>query len=97
MLLAFGSSWLFLCSYLVYHSQVGTVRFQGRGLVRIFYLIILMSHTVLAVVIVPMALFTLYRAWQGRFELHRRIARCTLPMWLYVSLTGVLLYWMLYH
>jgi putative membrane protein len=97
MLLAFGSSMLFLSSYIVYHSRVGAVRFQGQGLIQILYLVILMSHTTLAAAIVPMALFTLYRAWRGRFEPHRRIARYTLPIWLYVSLTGVLIYWILYH
>lgn len=97
MLSAFGSSVLFLISYLTYHLQVGSVRFQGRGWMRAIYFAVLLSHTTLAVVIVPLVVVTLARALKGSFEAHRRIARRTLPLWLYVSITGVLVYWMLYH
>ena len=97
MLSAFTSSTIFLISYLVYHARVGSVRFQGAGWSRPVYFALLLSHTVLAVAIVPLALTTLSRALGGRFEAHRRIARRTLPLWLYVSLTGVLVYFMLYH
>jgi uncharacterized membrane protein YozB (DUF420 family) len=97
MLLAFASSMLFLFSYLTYHAQVGSVRFRGSGPVRTLYFSILISHTLLAAIIVPLALTTLYRAWKARFEKHRRIARWTLPAWLYVSVTGVVIYWMLYR
>jgi putative membrane protein len=97
MLSAFGVSALFLVSYLVYHAQAGSVPFQGRGWVRPVYFALLLSHIVLAAVIVPLALTTIHRAWTGRFDRHRRIARWTLPIWLYVSVTGVLIYLMLYH
>ncbi|HEY7515628.1 MAG TPA: DUF420 domain-containing protein [Vicinamibacteria bacterium] len=96
MLAAFGSSALFLISYLVYHFQVGSVRFQGEGLLRTVYLAILLSHTVLATLVVPLVLATLFRALRGRFEAHRSLARYTLPIWAYVSVTGVVVYWMLY-
>jgi len=97
MLSAFASSTLFLVSYLAYHFQVGSVSFQGRGWVRPLYFSILISHTVLAVAVVPMALRTLFLAARERFEEHRWWARRTLPLWLYVSLTGVVVYWMLYR
>jgi uncharacterized membrane protein YozB (DUF420 family) len=97
MLAAVACSVLFLVSYLAYHFQVGSVRFQGRGLLRTVYLSILLSHTVLAVVIVPLVLVTLTRALQQRFDPHRRVARITLPLWGYVSVTGVVVYWMLYR
>jgi len=97
MLGALACSTLFLCSYLVYHAQVGSVRFQGRGAVRAVYFAILISHTILAVAVVPLALVTLVRALQARFDRHRRIARITLPVWGYVSVTGVIVYWMLYR
>ncbi|MBI2358053.1 MAG: DUF420 domain-containing protein [Deltaproteobacteria bacterium] len=97
MLSASGTSALFLISYLVYHFQVGSVPFQGQGPVRTVYFAILVSHTILAAAIVPLALLTLYRALKGSFERHRRIARWTLPLWLYVSVTGVIVYWMLYR
>jgi uncharacterized membrane protein YozB (DUF420 family) len=96
MLAAFGTSSLFLISYLVYHFQVGSVRFQGEGLLRTVYLAILLSHTVLATLVVPLVLATLFRALRGRFEAHRSLARYTLPIWAYVSVTGVVVYWMLY-
>jgi putative membrane protein len=97
MLTAFGLSSLFLITYLLHHIQVGSVKFQGTGLIRTVYLALLVPHIVLAAVIVPMALFTIYRGWTGRIELHRKVARITLPLWLYVSASGVAIYWMLYH
>ena len=98
MLAALGCSSLFLVSYLVYHFSVGAVtRFQGPAPVRRVYLAILVSHTILATAVVPLAIVTLVRALRERFDRHRRIARITLPIWLYVSVTGVVVYWMLYH
>lgn len=97
MLSAFAVSVLFLTSYLIYHAQVGSVRFQGTGWIRPVYFTLLISHTVLAAVVPVMAIMTLYRAWKGRFERHRALARYTLPLWLYVSVTGVVVYVMLYH
>ena len=97
MLAALCCSSLFLVSYLVYHAQVGSVRFRGQGPVRTVYFAILISHTILAVTVVPLALVTLVRALQARFDRHRRIARITLPIWGYVSVTGVIVYWMLYR
>lgn len=99
MIGAFATSTLFLISYLIYHlpSRFGSVRFTGSGGVRIVYFTILISHTILAAVIVPLVLITLSRAWKAQFEKHKRIARWTLPLWLYVSVTGVVIYWMLYQ
>jgi uncharacterized membrane protein YozB (DUF420 family) len=97
MLSALGCSALFLVSYLVYHSQVGSVRFTGQGGVRAVYFTVLISHTVLAVLIVPLVLVTVFRAWRGRFPAHRAIARVTLPLWAWVSVSGVMVYWMLYR
>jgi uncharacterized membrane protein YozB (DUF420 family) len=97
MLAAVTSSALFLTSYLYYHAQVGSVRFQGRGPVRAAYFAILISHTILAAAIVPLVITTLRRALRKDFEAHRRIARLTLPLWAYVSVTGVVIYWMLYR
>jgi uncharacterized membrane protein YozB (DUF420 family) len=97
MLAAFGCSTLFLVSYLTYHFQVGSVRFQGQGPIRTAYFTILLTHTVLAVVIVPLVLITLNHGLRERFDRHRRIARWTMPLWLYVSVTGVVIYWMLYR
>ncbi len=97
MLAAFTSSILFLISYVTYHVDVGSVPFQGQGWVRPLYFTILFSHVILAAIIVPLALVTLYRALKGRFDRHRRIARWTLPLWLYVSVSGVVVYLMLYH
>jgi putative membrane protein len=96
MVAAFVVSSVFLASYLYYHYQVGSVAFTGQGWVRAVYFAILITHIVLAAVILPLALTTLYRALRGRWELHKRIARLTLPVWLYVSVTGVVIYWMLY-
>jgi uncharacterized membrane protein YozB (DUF420 family) len=97
MLAALASSTLFLISYVVYHLQVGSVRFTLTGPIRAVYFFILITHVVLAIVIVPLVIATSLRAFRRRFEAHRRIARVTLPLWGYVSVTGVLVYWMLYH
>jgi putative membrane protein len=97
MLSAFASSMLFLASYLVYHYQVGSVPFKGQGGIRLVYFTILLTHTILATTVVPLALVTLFRAFKERFDGHRRIARWTFPIWLYVSVTGVIVYWMLYR
>jgi uncharacterized membrane protein YozB (DUF420 family) len=97
MISAFCVSSAFLASYLVYHYRVGHVAFQGQGWVRPVYFVLLLTHTVLAVVIVPMILVTLRRAWLERFDRHRIIARWTLPLWLYVSVTGVIVYLMVYQ
>jgi putative membrane protein len=94
---ALSVSILFLISYLTYHSQHGSTRFTGQGIVRPIYFTILLTHTVLAAVIVPFVIVTVLRAKRGDFLRHKRIARWTLPMWLYVSVTGVLVYLMLYH
>jgi putative membrane protein len=94
---ALSVSVLFLISYLTYHSQHGATRFQGQGIVRPIYFTILTTHTILAVVIVPFVIVTFRRAKRGEFLRHKSIARWTLPMWLYVSITGVLVYVMLYH
>lgn len=97
MISALATSSLFLVCYLTYHYFHGVTRFSGQGAVRPFYFALLGSHTVLAAAIVPMVLGTLYRALRQRFEQHKRLARWTLPLWLYVSITGVAVYWMLYH
>ncbi len=97
MLSAFTTSMIFLVCYLTYHYFHGTTHFREQGAVRSFYFALLGSHTVLAAVIVPLALTTLYRALRHRFPQHKRIARWTLPIWLYVSVTGVVVYLMLYH
>jgi putative membrane protein len=96
MLTAFGCSILFLISYLIYHYQVGSVPFRGQGWIRPVYFSILLTHTILATAVVPLALITLNRALRDRLDAHRRIARWTFPIWLYVSVTGVVVYWMLY-
>jgi putative membrane protein len=97
MLGAFIVSICFLASYLIYHYHVGSVRFPWGGWVRGVYLAILATHTALAAAVPPLAIVTLSRAVRGRFDRHRRIARWTLPIWFYVSITGVVVYWMLYH
>lgn len=97
MITAVVTSALFLTSYLYYHAHVGSVHFQGTGWSRPLYFTLLISHVLLAVVIVPMVLITLTRALRERFDRHRAIARWTFPLWLYVSVTGVLVYFMLYH
>ncbi len=97
MVIAFTTSALFLVSYLVYHVNVGSVPFTGRGPVRVVYFTVLISHVVLAALILPMALMTLRRALRRQFDRHAALARWTLPMWIYVSVTGVVVYWMLYR
>ena len=97
MLAAFACSVLFLTSYLIYHAQVGSVRFPGQGTLRTVYLSILLTHTVLAAAVPFLAVITLTRGLRGRFAQHRAIARVTLPIWMYVSVTGVVIYWMLYQ
>ena len=96
MLTALGCSTLFLISYLIYHYHVGSVPFKGTGWLRPVYFTILITHTILATAVVPLASITLTRALRERFDAHRRIARWTFPIWLYVSVTGVIVYWMLY-
>ena len=97
MTAALACSVLFLVSYLAYHAQVGSVRFTGTGTVRTVYFVILLTHTVLAAVVAPLAVITFLLARKGRLETHRRLARWTLPLWLYVSVTGVAVYVMLYR
>ena len=97
MLAAVACSAVFLVSYLTYHFHVGSVRFQGQGPIRTVYFAILISHTILAATIVPLVLITVSHGLRERFDRHRRIARVTLPLWAYVSVTGVVIYWMLYR
>jgi len=97
MLAACTTSILFLTSYLIYHYNVGSVKFQHQGPIRAVYFTVLISHTLLAVTVAPMAILTLYRALKGQLPKHRKLARITLPIWLYVSATGVIVYLMLYH
>jgi uncharacterized membrane protein YozB (DUF420 family) len=96
MTAAFTVSCLFLVCYLVYHAQAGSVRFQKTGTIRTVYLSILATHTVLAAAVPVLAIVTLRRGLRGKYDRHRKIARWTLPVWLYVSVTGVVVYWMLY-
>src|ERR1700749_26274 len=97
MIAAFLTSTAFLISYLAYHYRVGHVAFQGQGLIRPIYFILLLTHTVLAAAIVPMIIVTLRRAWVQKFDKHRIIARWTFPLWLYVSVTGLMVYLMVYQ
>jgi uncharacterized membrane protein YozB (DUF420 family) len=97
MISAFTASTVFLVSYLLYHYRVGHVAFRGQGWIRPVYFVLLTSHTILAVVIVPMILITLRRALLARFDKHKIIARWTLPLWFYVSVTGVIVYLMVYQ
>ena len=97
MVSALGSSTLFLISYLTYHYFTGSRRFAGTGLVRSAYLLLLFTHTVLAAAIVPLVTVTLYRALRRDFRRHKSLARWTFPLWMYVSVTGVVVYWMLYR
>ncbi len=97
MITAFGVSAVFLVCYIAYHLQVGDVRFQGHGAVRPLYFSILISHIILAGLTLPLAIFTMARALRKRFDAHRRIARWTWPVWIYVSVTGVIVYLMVYH
>ena len=97
MLGALATSALFLMSYLTYHYYVGSMPFRGQGWVRPLYFAILISHTILAAAIVPLVLITLSRAWKADFVRHARLARWTWPIWMYVSVTGVIIYMMLYQ
>ena len=97
MIAAVVSSLVFLCSYLYYHAHVGSIHFQGQGWSRPVYFTILISHTLLAITIVPMVIITLSRGLRARYDRHRAIARWTFPLWLYVSVTGVIVYFMLYQ
>ena len=97
MLCAFGSSTLFLISYVIYHAQAGSRPFTGQGAIRYVYFTILISHVILAAAILPMAISTLSRGLRGRYVEHKRIARWTFPTWMYVSVTGVIVYLMLYQ
>ncbi len=97
MIAAFSVSTLFLVSYLTYHATAGVTGFQGTGAIRIVYFAVLFSHTVLAAAVPPLAVLSLWRGLNGRFGSHKRVARWTLPIWLYVSITGVVVYAMLYH
>lgn len=97
MVSALVSSALFLTCYVVYHANIGSKPFPGTGAVRLVYFVILVTHVVLAAAIVPLVIMTVLRGWRGDFGRHVRIARWTLPLWLYVSVTGVVIYWMLYR
>ncbi len=97
MVSAFGVSVVFLISYLTYHANAGATRFTSQGVVRFVYFPILISHTILAALVPVLAVVTLRRAIRGDYDEHRRLARWTLPVWLYVSVTGVIVYLMLYH
>jgi uncharacterized membrane protein YozB (DUF420 family) len=97
MISALVTSSLFLICYLYYHAHVGSVRFQGQGWYRPLYFTILLTHTVLAAAVVPLVIITLTRALRERYDRHRAVARWTYPIWMYVSVTGVVIYLMLYH
>ena len=97
MIGAFAASSLFLVCYVVYHAQVGSVRFTRQGFVRPLYFTILITHVTLAAVVLPLAIVTLSRGLSSRYPQHRRVARWTFPIWLYVSVTGVLVYVLLYQ
>ena len=97
MVTACATSTLFLTSYVIYHANVGSVAFTGQGAVRLVYFTVLISHVALAVLILPLAVMTLSRALRRQFDRHAALARWTLPIWIYVSVTGVVVYWMLYQ
>ena len=97
MIAAFVTSSIFLVCYVVYHAQVGSVRFTRQGFVRPLYFTILVTHVTMAAVVLPMAIVTLTRGLKGRYPQHRRLARWTFPIWMYVSVTGVLVYVLLYQ
>lgn len=97
MIAALATSTLFLISYVIYHANAGSRPFTGEGAVRVFYFVVLITHIVLAVAVLPLALTTTARGLWSQFDRHVRIARWTLPVWLYVSVTGVVVYWMLYQ
>jgi putative membrane protein len=92
MMSTFVLSSIFLISYVIYHSQAPATKFGGEGAIRYFYFFVLISHIILAAIILPLALFTIARSWRGEFDKHKKIARWTLPLWLYVAVTGVLVY-----
>ena len=96
MIAAFVVSAFFLITYLMHHAQAGSVAFQGQGFMRIVYFGFLIPHIILATLVVPMAMATIYRAWSEKFVAHVRLAKWTLPLWLFSSLSGVIVYWMLY-
>ncbi len=95
MVSTFVLSSIFLISYVIYHSQAPATKFGGEGAIRLVYYFVLLTHIVLAAIILPLALFTIARSWRGEFEKHKKIARITLPLWLYVAVTGVLVYVMI--
>lgn len=97
MIAALVMSGLFLTSYVIYHAQVGSVPFQKTGLIRTIYFAVLIPHVILAALMVPPVIITVSRGLSAKYDKHRRIARWTLPVWLYVSITGVIVYWMLYR
>ena len=97
MITAFGVSGLFVISYLIYHFEVGSVRFRGEGLLRVVYFVILGSHTIMAMMVPPLAIVTLVRGVRGQFDRHKELARWTLPIWLYVNITGILVYLLVYQ
>ena len=97
MIAAFGTSTVFLLSYLLYHYTAGATRFTGSGWIRSLYFALLISHTVLAVFVPPLAVIAIWNGLKMRVETHRRFARWALPLWMYVSVTGVLVYFFLYH
>jgi putative membrane protein len=97
MLTAFGLSSLFLVGYLIHHARVGSVPFAGTGMLRTAYFALLVPHIVLSAVVLPLALATIWHGWHANVATHRRLARWTLPLWLYVSVSGVAVYWMLYR
>ena len=97
MVAALVASGLFLTSYVIYHAQVGSVPFQKTGWIRTVYFAVLIPHVILAALMVPPVIVTVSRGLSAKYDKHRRIARLTLPVWLYVSITGVIVYWMLYR
>jgi uncharacterized membrane protein YozB (DUF420 family) len=97
MLAAFGSSMLFLTSYVVYHYHAGSRPFPGVGAIRLLYFVILISHVLLAIAILPLAISTLTKGLRGQYARHKRVAKWTFPLWMYVSVTGVIVYVMLYQ
>ena len=97
MIAALVTSGLFLTSYVIYHAQVGSVPFQKTGWIRTLYFVVLIPHVILAALMVPPVIITVSRGLSGKYDKHRRIARWTLPVWLYVSITGVIVYVMLYR
>ena len=97
MLVSVAASTLFLISYVTYHYTAGATPFAGQGWIRPVYFTILGTHTLLAIAVLPLVIITLVRALRERYTLHKQIARWTFPVWLYVSVTGVVIYWLLYH